>query len=275
MGNCKYCGKKAGFFSKKHNDCESKFEMGKSEIISLIQNAMFSTNEYSELENRIVKIAAESYIKQEELDFLYTLGFDRAVENFLDDGIFSVEEEQKVVEFYNKLNLSQDTLDKHGSYDKVVKASVLRDLTEGNIQNLRQNINIHLPFNFQKTEKLIWVFQGVEFYEQRIRTQYRGGYSGVSIRVARGVYYRTGAFRGNPVKIEEMIYIAKGLFALTNKHLYFASPNKNFRIQLEKIITMNPYEDGIGLQKDGTTARPQIFKNIDGWFIYNAISNLN
>jgi hypothetical protein len=37
---------------------------------------------------------------------------------------------------------------------------------------------------------------------------------------------------------------------------------------------MDPYEDGIGLQKDGATAKPLIFKNIDGWFTYNAISNL-
>ena len=37
---------------------------------------------------------------------------------------------------------------------------------------------------------------------------------------------------------------------------------------------MDPYQDGIGLQKDGATAKPQIFKNIDGWFTYNAISNL-
>ena len=77
-----------------------------------------------------------------------------------------------------------------------------------------------------------------------------------------------------PVKIEEMKHIGQGAFALTDKHIFFASANKNLRIQLSKIITLDPYEDGIGIQKDGVTAKPQVFKNIDGWFTYNAISNL-
>jgi hypothetical protein len=50
---------------------------------------------------------------------------------------------------------------------------------------------------------------------------------------------------------------------------------KNFRIEFNKIITMTKYEDGIGLQKDWVSAKPRIFKNLDGWFAYNAISNLN
>ena len=42
-----------------------------------------------------------------------------------------------------------------------------------------------------------------------------------------------------------------------------------------KLITIDPYEDGIGLQKDGSTAKPIILKGIDGWFTYNVISNLS
>ena len=274
MGKCKYCGQKAGFLSSKHKDCESKNKFGKVEITRLIQDAIVNTNDFQKLKIEIDKIALDSYIKPDDFNSLYTSGFDNAVEKFLEDGILSADEEEKVGDFREQLNLTQDTLDMNGSLQKVVKASVLRDLTEGNIPEPKINVQGHIPFNFQKTEKLIWIFQGVEFYEQRTRTQYQGGYSGVSIRVAKGVYYRTGAFKGNPVKIEEMKYVDTGLFGLTDKHVYFASSSKNFRIQLSKIITMDPYEDGIGLQKDGATAKPQIFKNIDGWFTYNAISNL-
>jgi hypothetical protein len=37
---------------------------------------------------------------------------------------------------------------------------------------------------------------------------------------------------------------------------------------------MTQYSDGIGLQKDGVSAKPQIFKGLDKWFTYNVISNL-
>ena len=234
MGKCKYCGQKTGFLSSKHKDCESKYKFGKVEIIRLIQNAIVETNDFQKLTIDIDKIALDSYIKNDEFNTLYTSGFDNAVEKFLEDGILSVDEEEKVGDFREQLNLTQDTLDMNGSLQKVVKASVLRDLTEGNIPEPKINIQGHIPFNFQKTEKLIWIFQDVEFYEQRTRTQYQGGYSGVGIRVAKGVYYRTGSFKGNPVKIDEMKYIDTGIFGLTNKHVYFASSNKNFRVQLTK-----------------------------------------
>jgi hypothetical protein len=95
----------------------------------------------------------------------------------------------------------------------------------------------------------------VEFYEPTVKTYYRGGYSGVSIKIAKGLYYRTGAFRGNPVRSSEMTLIGSGLLGITNMHIFFSSLNKNFRIPYNKIITFNPYEDGLGLQKDGTTLK--------------------
>lgn len=275
MGKCKYCGQKTGLLSSKHKECEVKYLTGKTEIAQLIESTIIETADFQNLKSDVERLAHEYFVKNEEIDSIYTIGFDNSIEKFLEDGILSTEEEENVGEFKEKLDLSQDVLDKNGSLQKVMKASILRDLTEGNIPEPKINIQGHLPFNFQKAEKLVWVFQNVEFYEQRTRTQYQGGYSGASIRVAKGLYYRTGSFRGNPVRIEEMKYIDTGIFAVTNKHLYFASSSKNFRTPFNKIITIDPYEDGIGLQKDGATAKPQVFKNIDGWFTYNAISNLN
>ena len=274
MGKCKYCGQAAGFLRSKHKDCEQKHSAGKNKISKLLENAFASETDFASIKSDIEKIAKENFIKRPQLETLFADIFDHTIANFLEDGIFSEAEEAKIEQYIKQFSLSQALLDKNQSFQKMVRASVLRDLTEGNIPDPKIQINGHLPFNFQKTEKLIWFFQDVQFYEQRTRTQYRGGYSGVSIKVAKGVYYRTGGFTGNPVKIEEMNYIATGLMALTNKHVYFASPVKNLRLPLNKIITMDPYEDGIGLQKDGVRAKPQVFKNLDGWFIYNAISNL-
>lgn len=274
MGKCKYCGQSAGFLSSKHKDCELKNISGKNEIVELLENCFQSETDFSSIKNKIETITTESYVSEQDLNSLYTSAFDNAVIKFLDDGILTIEEESKISDYKDQLNLPQEILDKNDSFQKVVRASVLRDLTEGNIPEPKISLQGHLPFNFQKTEKLIWVFAGVQFYEQTTRTQYQGGYSGVSIRVAKGVYYKTGEFKGNPVKIQEMKFIGTGLFALTNKHVYFSCPTKNLRLPLNKIITMDPYEDGIGLQKDGVTAKPQVFKNLDGWFTYNAMSNL-
>ena len=62
---------------------------------------------------------------------------------------------------------------------------------------------------------------------------------------------------------------------IIGKALDFESSLKYFRINYEKIITLDPYSDGIGVQKDGVSAKPQVFKNIDGWFCYNFIKNIS
>lgn len=61
---------------------------------------------------------------------------------------------------------------------------------------------------------------------------------------------------------------------VTTKHLYFAGDGKSFRVQYDKIVSFEPLNDGIGIQRDAATAKPQYFVTGDGWFIYNLVTNL-
>jgi hypothetical protein len=274
MGNCIYCGNKAGLLSNKHKDCENRYIQRKQEIIDTTSNTIVNGTSLEILRQNINSISKDSFIKEDELDKLLALGYDTAVDKFLSDGILSKEEENKAAEFYEFFNLPQAKLNENSAHEKLVKSSILRELVEGKIPDSKIAIAGNLPFNFLKGENLIWLFQDVDYYEQRIKTHYQGGYSGVSIKVAKGLYYRTGTFRGNPVRTTEMTLIAGGILAITNKHIYFSSNSKSFRIKYDKVITFDPYEDGLGLQKDGANSKPQIFKNIDGWFAFNLVQNL-
>tara|TARA_R110000868_G_scaffold189695_2_gene433077 strand:+ start:122429 stop:122581 length:153 start_codon:yes stop_codon:yes gene_type:complete len=46
------------------------------------------------------------------------------------------------------------------------------------------------------------------------------------------------------------------------------------RIKLDKIVSFQPYDDGLGVQRDAATAKPQSFITGDGWFIYNLVMNV-
>ena len=49
---------------------------------------------------------------------------------------------------------------------------------------------------------------------------------------------------------------------------------KSLRLKHEKIISHTPYADGIGVCRDGVSAKPQVFVTGDGWFTYNlAVTN--
>lgn len=275
MGQCVYCWQKAGFLRSKHKECETKNQINRANIINLIESSFAQKTNFKKLKLDIEELANEGFISEEEVNEMYASIYDDAVEKYLDDWILTSEEEDNLTEFREKLNLDQWILDKNGSFQKVARAVIVRDITEWKISPVQLNIVGSLPFNFQKDEKLIWLFQNVEFYEQRTRTEYHGGSVGASVRVAKGLYFRTSSFKGHPVQTQEMKFIDIGMFAITNKNIYFASWLKNFKTDLKKIITINPYEDWIWLQKDWVSSKPQIFKNLDGWFTYNVISNLN
>jgi hypothetical protein len=275
MGNCTYCGQNAGFLKSKHKECEVNHHEGKQKILNAIARTITEKSDFDSLENDIKAISESSYVKHDEVSNLYIDGFDKAVNLMLEDGLISPSEEERINNYSNHYDFAQETLNKGGSIQKVMKALILRDITEGKTSESRLKIEGNLPFMLQKSEVVIWAFENVDYYEQQTRTQFQGRSQGVSIRIAKGLYYRTGVFKGNPVKISEMKYLGAGLVALTNKNIYFSSSAKSFKVPYNKILTLDPYEDGIGLQKDGTSSKPQVFKGLDGWFTYNLISNLN
>jgi len=274
MGNCIYCGKPAGFLRKKHKECENKFNEGKKEIINTIHLKAIDGH-IDDLNNYVEMLCKNNFINNEQKNNFIRIGWEDAVETAFDDGILTEKEEENLSNILETLSLTQDDVDKNGYYTKLVKGSVLREVLNGNIPNSIANDKNSLPFNFQKSEQVIWLFSNVDYYEQKTKRQYTGGSQGVSVRIAKGLYYRVGAFKGESINVTETVHSDTGLMAITNKHIYFSGSQKSFRVNFNKIVSFQPYEDGIGLQKDGVTAKPQIFKTGDGWFTYNLVSNIS
>jgi uncharacterized protein YutE (UPF0331/DUF86 family) len=107
MGKCLYCGKKAGFLRGKHKECEEKYLANKSSIFDLIESAIANKSKLEKLKSSVEKLANEGFISTDELNELYTSAYDTAVEKFLEDGMLTKDEEEKLSEFKKKLNLDQ------------------------------------------------------------------------------------------------------------------------------------------------------------------------
>ena len=204
----------------------------KSEIIFLISEVGLEGGDLRHLKSSIDQVASSSHIDTSMKKSLVVSGWERAVEAAFDDGVLTEDEESALSELKQYFSLSQQDLDRNGSFTKLVKGAVLRDILDGNLPE-RVRIDGSLPFNLQKTEKVVWVFQNVDYYEEKTRTRYVGGSQGVSIRIAKGLYYRTGAFKGERVQTSETIHADTGLLGVTNKHIYFAGPSKMVSYQLQ------------------------------------------
>ena len=203
---------------------------------------------------------------------LLAQAWEAAVDGTLEDGVLSLDEEAALIRYLNNFALSIDDVDTNGAHHNMVKSAVIRELTDGIIPE-RQNVSGH-PFNLMKSEKLVWTFDGVDYIEIKTRRERRGSSQGVSIRVSRGLYYRPSAFRSRVHEWEETVRSDTGLMGVTTKHIYFHGPRKRFRVRLDKIVSFEPYGDGIGIMRDTASAKPEIFAAGDGWFVYNLVTNL-
>ena len=204
---------------------------------------------------------------------LLVRAWEAAVEGAIEDGVITLEEENALDRYLDHFGLSKSDVNVNGAQTSLVQAAVIRDITRGIIPQ-RQKVQGNLPFNLMKSEQLVWVIQGVDYLETVTRRESHGTSHGVSIRVARGLYYRPSTFRSRPVEWEETVKADTGLLGLTTKHLYFAGSMKKFRVRYDKIVSFEPYEDGLGIMRDAQTAKPQSFVTGDGWFVYNLAANL-
>ena len=194
---------------------------------------------------------------------LLVRAWEEAVEGAIEDRIVTLDEESDLSQYLTHFGLTTADVNANGAQTSLVQAAVIRDITMGIIPQ-RQNIQGRVPFNFMKSEQLVWVIDGVDYLETVTRRERRGTSHGVSIRVARGLYYRPSTFRRRPIESEETAKADTGLLGLTTKHVYFAGSRKKFRVRYDRIVSFDPYDDGFGTMRDAQTAKPQTFVTGDG-----------
>lgn len=284
MGQCRFCKKPAGFLRWEHRECQQKSIKGLMEIRGLlygrISSALTTSNNlgpvavpFQDLPAEVAYIARTHLTSDDEVKDQIITTWESSVSQVLEDGLLSEEEDRVLGEYADAFGLTLPELDRSAMHTRMTKAGILRSVMNGEIPS-RLTIKGDLPINLQKGEQIIWAFSGVDYLEDKIKRTYAGRSQGVSVRIAKGVYYRVGEFKGSPIEERQTIHIDKGYMFVTNKNIYFSGEQKGLRIPYNKIIQFMPFDNGIGILKDNQTAKPQMFVTNDGWFTYNLIRNV-
>lgn len=280
MGKCIYCGKQAGFLRTKHDECESKHEelertinAGREHIAEAVSRTLILSKKLDSLKRTIYRIEKSSFVPSSDRKALLLKGWENAIEHLLDNGIIDKEHESRLAEFQSYFDLSQEDLDANGSMTKSVKAVVLREVLKGVIPQ-KVIIEGNLPVNVQKGEKVVWMFPSSKLLEDITRRRHVGSSQGFSIKLFKGVYYRSGSYRGIPVDYTEQVCVGTGTVVVTDKTFYFGGSETSVRIPYTNVVSFLPISDGIGIIRDIADAKPQSFITGDGWFTYNLVTNL-
>ena len=100
-------------------------------------------------------------------------------------------------------------------------------------------------------EELLGVFPQIVLREPRAVRDYRGHYAGQSIRVAKGASFRFGGYRSSSESHDELRSIDQGTLVLTSHRLMFLGAKRTSAVQLEKIVDLESYDDGLQLHRQG------------------------
>jgi hypothetical protein len=269
---CIYCGKPVSFLSSKHAECETLASRARDtiseQIVRYLQNGDAS---------HVAKAAIDALAMQARLSEIETRnaakqGFDSAVRNILNERVISAEEEARFSRFIDDWSFQQSDFN-GGSWNKVVQSFVIRDLLEGKIPNRCTIQNSTLLLG--KNESYVWIFNGVDVYERKTHRSYVGHHAGFSVRIAKGVYLREGAYRSYPVEHVSTEHSGRGDLILTNKNLFFVIAGQTTKLSLKKIVSVTPHSDGISFQCDGARARQYSVRHLNAWFAYNVLTNLS
>ncbi len=247
---------------------------GKHRISVEVSLAIKSTDNFDAFERTISQIEQSSFVPPTDRKSLLISGWESSVQQLLEGGVINPTEEARLAAFKERFALTNTELDKNGAYTKLVKSAVLREVLDGVIPE-RFAFAQNIPVNLLKGERVVWGFPNSRYLEDKVRRQFVGGSKGMSFRVAKGVYYRVGHFNGHSVEHTERVHLDTGWVIITNKNVYFAGPKKSLRLPYPKIVSLEPFSNGIGVVRDAANAKGQFFLTGDGWFTYNLVTNLS
>jgi hypothetical protein len=102
------------------------------------------------------------------------------------------------------------------------------------------------PILLPKRNETVHLETNASLMKERVVREYRGGSSGVSFRVMKGVSYRVGASRGKMVQTgTEIVVEDSGTLSVTSQRAVFMGEKSTVEIPYAKLAGLNLFSDGI------------------------------
>lgn len=161
------------------------------------------------------------------------------------DRRLSPEEERELDSVMGNLGLQSADLQKRDQ-DELAYFKLLWEVDNGILPE------IPAPIILQKNEVCHLAVPADRLESKTVTVGRTGGSRGVSVRIAKGVTYRVGAARSQPIKAE-VTQRHPGTLCITNKRVVFQAAKKGVVAPIRSIVSMNAFSDGVEFQKGATT----------------------
>lgn len=149
----------------------------------------------------------------------------------------------------SKLNIDLEDLARRNMKDfaDYTYAKAYYSLSQGSLPIMNN------PGILLKNGEICYFYEVSELIEEKTVSTRVGGYSGVSVRVAKGVTLHTGGSRGHTLKHAEKTITDTGMLVITNKRIIFSGQKKTISIPYSKVVVIIKYDDAITVSRTGKT----------------------
>jgi hypothetical protein len=272
MGKCIYCNEEAGFLKAKHKSCVENAKLAADRIENAISGLQLDTSSGRSLVDLVARERVAGNFPEENFRRLIDMMLTKVANQFLEDSIISEAEEGVISALLSSWGTIASAPVKSQVLTRVSKALTLGDLANGMFPNRFDGSG--MPIILRKGETWVWGFSSVKYHMFKKNRQFVSGSRGVSVRVAKGVYFRAGASRGRTIVTDDLVHEDTGVFAITNQALHFKGNSASFRLPFDKLQSVQPYADCVEVSDTKQTSKPFYFDVDDPVFAANTIMNL-
>ena len=164
--------------------------------------------------------------------------FTRFATLALNDDILTVDEEDALIGLADALGIDQEAVAKR--HLPIMHRLVVARVNDGRLPEVTD------PHLLTKKGEVVHLETAATLIKEVAVREYRGGYSGVSIRIAKGVRYNTGATRGRSVVVGTKLEAADvGVLSVTSTRAVYVGTSRTTEFAYSKLVSLDAFTDGL------------------------------
>jgi uncharacterized Zn finger protein (UPF0148 family) len=254
---CSACGRKEREEQRaRENEARRKREEARGEYRELLENLATSPSEVTTLVPKLKTTAETAALSEGEARKLHSAAFRAVALKFLEDDILSEQEEHSLFEVSEVFGITQQSF--VTDYSDLFYRLVIARLNDGRLPELAD------PHIIAKKGEVVHAETQAALMKEVTLREFRGGYSGFSFRIAKGVRYHVGGARGRSVVTGTKLVTGDvGFLSVTSRRTVFVGSKKTVDLPYSKLVNLNVFTDGIQFHMENRTTAP-LFKVENG-----------